>query len=252
YKFIPGRDGTVSLEAFAQDIYGRGLFYQEDFDVTTITPDRGGKMTSRDGNCWVEFPPKSVYKPMMVRISELENRSNKFYDSLGNVYQVEPGDIPLKEKVWVYLRYPEDDSLPTKLGVYGQSKEGLWIFSGNQLDPSRKTLSTTVSSLNRYTLIRDLEPPLIWDIQPGNGTHLNIRRPLIQVSVKDRLSGIQTEDYISLRLDGHKLIAEYDPERHLVFYQVREPLALGRHTISVWAMDRCGNKAQAESVFWVE
>jgi hypothetical protein len=69
--------------------------------------------------------------------------------------------------------------------------------------------------------------------------------------VRDKQSGIGSETNIVLRLDERKLIAEYDPERERVFYQVTEPLQPGRHEITVWVQDRAKNESTKTSGFWI-
>jgi len=48
------------------------------------------------------------------------------------------------------------------------------------------------------------------------------------------------------------LIAEYDPERKRIFYDIKEPLATGRYEINVKAEDNAKNVTTKTSVFWID
>jgi len=100
-------------------------------------------------------------------------------------------------------------------------------------------------------LIRDVVPPEITGLRPGYNVHLNNNTPEITVGVRDRLSGIASEEDIQIRLNGRKLIAAYDPERDQLTYEVKEPLPAGRYELVVRAVDKCGNQNVKESVFWI-
>ncbi|RMF65732.1 MAG: hypothetical protein D6743_07575, partial [Calditrichaeota bacterium] len=94
--------------------------------------------------------------------------------------------------------------------------------------------------------------PEITRLRPGRNARIKSATPRLMAYVRDRLSGFKSEEQIEMRLDGRKVIAEYDPERHRIFYQCKAPLSKGRHELEVRARDNSHNLATRSAVFWVE
>ena len=239
------------LRLQTRNLSGEAFSVWENFTAHRIAPPKSSRLAADDGLFWVEFWRGSLYQPLYgrIQIDSLSYAADPRFAS--SVYDVEPKDVLLNTGARVHFRYFEEETAPEKLGVYYKTRRK-WAFIDNALDPNARTISAKVFSLEKFALLRDETPPEITRIRPLHQARLTTRTPLISVNVRDRLSGIASENDIVLRLDGVKLIAEYDPERRRVFYQVKEPLARGRHEITVWAQDRCKNDAFASSIFWVE
>ena len=84
---------------------------------------------------------------------------------------------------------------------------------------------------------------------PKHQTSIKQKYPTFKAKVRDLLSGIASERSIVVKLDDQKVIAEYDPEKHLVKYTVEEPLSIGVHSVSVWATDNSRNETYVEHIF---
>ena len=254
--------GRIELDAISDQVHilnittknlaGEEVTVREQFNITKIPPLKTRRLISEDHNCRINFWLKSLYKPIYGRIS-IDTLSVRWdNDIVGEIYEVEPGDVPLKAGAIVHLRYPQDELIPEKLGVYYQKKAGKWEFIDNNINPESRTIWAKVFSLERFTLIRDEIPPEITQILPGNKQSIKTQTPRISAHVRDSLSGISSENEVVIHLDGRKLIAEYDPERHRIFYQTKQPLSQGRHEITVWAQDNSKNEALRKVEFWIE
>jgi len=250
YQLVPGKDGHLSIEAYATDVSGQELMYWEQFNVQTVFPDLGGLITSKDGQCRVSFNKGSVYRNLFLRIENQGSLDNSNYDLVGEVYEVFPQDIPLKRSATIELKYPSTDQLPEKLGIYsiGRRKPG---FRGNKIDFTNNAISCNVSNLGVFTLLRDTIPPYIEIRHPKNNSQLTEKKPTLLAVVFDELSGIANERSIVMRLDGEKVIAEYDPDAKTVKYKPDEPLSPGEHTVSVWATDNSKNEAFVSYMFHI-
>lgn len=250
YQLIPGKDGPLSIEARATDISGKELIYWDQFAIQTVFTDRGGMIQSKDERCRVIFGGESVYKHLFLRMNHLGPLEDPNYDAVGEIYEIFPQDIPLKRATKIELRYPISDSLPDKLGIYriGQQKHR---FSGNQINYQNNLVSCNVSNLGAFTLIRDTNPPSVTIRYPHENAQLSDKKPALLAVVYDALSGIANELSIVMRLDGEKVIAEYDPEAKTIKYEPDIPLLSGEHTISVWAIDNSKNEAFVSYKFYI-
>ncbi|MCG8605596.1 M23 family metallopeptidase [bacterium] len=239
------------LEVVSENNNG-SLFSQTDrFRATKISAGKNREMESDDRDFWVTFWPASLYAAIYGRI-ERDDVAAREKEMVSSIYDAEPMDVPLKAGAKVHFRYDDNENAPEKLGVYYKTRRGRWVFIDNELDTAEQTVSAKVFSLEKFVLMKDEVVPQITRLRPKNRSRLTTRSPRISANVKDTMSGIASENDIVIRLDGRRVIAEYDPERDRIFYQVKKPLAKGRHEISVWVRDRSQNESSRESVFWID
>ncbi len=226
--------------------------FSAELPATTVKNGVADNITSTDGRFRIAFNKASLYKPLYARIAIDSTTALTSYDHVGHIYKAEPADVLMKKGARVFVQYPDSTQNPEKLGVYYKSRKGKWAFIDNSHDPGRKTVSARVLSLEDFTLVRDDAPPGIWNIQPAPASHIRSRRPTISVNIKDKLSGIRSEQDLQLRLDALPVIPEYDPERYQLKYRPEQTLLPGRHEIEVVALDKSGNVAVKKSHFWID
>ena len=250
YQLVPGKDGPLSIETRAKDLSGREILCWDQIDIHTVSPYRGGSIQSKDNRCRVAFNKNAVYENLFLRIENRGFLDDPNYDFVGAMYEVFPQDIPLKRSGTIKLQYPADDPLPEKLGIYrvGTRRHS---FAGNAIDSSNHTIASSVSNLGAFTLIRDVEPPTIEIRYPNSNAQLRNGKPTLLARVRDELSGIANERSIVMRLDGKKVIAEFDPDAKTVKFKPDVPLSAGEHSVSVWAKDRCNNERIVTHNFYI-
>ena len=207
----------------------------------------GGMFISEDRNCVVEFPEGTVYNKFWGRIveSNIENSTN-----VSKVYSVEPFDIPLKRRAVLSISCPENISNIEKIGIYGYSGNS-WKYSYSKLKKSLSIFESNINEMKEFTLLRDTNPPAIYKITPKNRIKLRNRKPIITVKFEDKLSGIGGEDYITLKIDGKRVIFEYDPFLKNIIYIPDELLSYGLHRIEFEVKDYMNNIASKESSFTI-
>ncbi len=250
YPLMPGKDGPLSIEANANDLSGRELTYWEQMDIRTVFPHRGGSIISKDGNCRVVFNSESVYKNLFLRIESIGPLDDSAYDFVGEAYEIYPQDIPLKRSAKIELNYPNIDPSPSKLGIYqiNRTRPG---FRGNNLNLQKSSISCNISNLGAFTILRDTIPPVVEIRHPANNAQLSDKKPTLIAVVYDALSGIANERSIVMRLDGAKVIAEYDPDARTINYELEEALLSGEHVVSIWAVDNCKNEILVSHKFYI-
>lgn len=252
YELTTEHSGRIDIEIHAQDIASRGIFYEEYFNVYPALLGANTSIISDDSQCRFYIHDNSLYKPLFFRIEEFPYQGNNDTNQIGNIYRVNPFDEPLKKSVQVSIAYPVGYLMPEKLGIYmRRNPDSEWRFVNNKWNPKNRTISANVNELNEYTLIRDIESPIIKSIIPYNGSKLRNKQPLIQVYIQDNLSGFNSDKHLILKLDDEKVIAEYDPEKHRLSFKPQEPLSSGKHQIQIIAYDRSGNVSFGQSEFWI-
>lgn len=237
---------SVTLEATASSASGENTWWRERFANVAIRPRQTATLRAADGKLRVHFNSSSVYWPIYGRV-EVDPSSA---GPLGAVYRVAPQEVPLDNGATVELGFPDSLAKPEQLGVATRSEKG-WQFLDNKLNLRERTVSAKVYSLRDYTLIRDDVPPIVIVRYPAPGGVVTDRRPKFVVTVDDSISGFESERSLEFRLDGVKVIAEYDPEAKQIWYQPKTSLAPGTHALAVQARDQCGNVTRREIQFRV-
>jgi hypothetical protein len=241
---------SVHLEVAAKGLFGQSETWQDWFTNALVQPGRGRSLFAADGRMRVAFSEESVYWPWYGRVTIDTQTPIRDSRVIGPIYRVEPQDVAFDGGAVITIVYPDTVSQPQQVGVCYWSRNN-WVFIDNKINAANHTVSARVFSMEDFALIRDIEPPVLSIRAPLSGSVTRNRRPLISVGVNDSLSGFDSEESIELRLDGQKLIAEYDPERDVVQYQPKRDLAPGVHKLTARAEDRCGNVARREVEFTV-
>jgi len=250
-KFSQLRGKRHDFLVIGEGVDGPRVAVMKEFSAERITPGRAMEMRSDAGNFVVTFSRNSLYRPLYIKTVIDSSASIPNLRTVGNIYTIEPKDVLMNAGARVSLRYPASEKNSDKLGVYYRRGNG-WVFVDNKQDSGNYTISAKVMSFEDFTLIRDDVPPEITRIQPAQNSHTTNRTPRISALIKDRLAGIRSERNLEIRLDGRHLIAEYDPERHRLFFQPKTPLAVGRHELIVSAQDKSGNSQVKEAHFWID
>jgi len=241
------------LEITTESLNGEEFSKFEKFEARPVRPRKTGRMVSSDENFWVNFWSGSLYRSIYTRVVIDSSRFSKKYDFASHIYDMEPKDALLNQGAFVHIRIPQSETSPEKLGVYYKDpRKGKWIFIDNSFDIKAGSMSAKILSFEQFALIRDSEPPEITRIRPRRNVRLKNRTPRISLNILDTLSGIKSEEEIEIKLNGRRLIAEYDPERKRIFHDIKEPLASGRYEINVKAEDNAQNVSTKTSVFWID
>jgi hypothetical protein len=243
--------GPLLLQILATGARGDTLVQNERIDFETVAQGKSKVIRSTDGLCSLSFNTGSLFKDLFVRSAITDNISETQRNIVGALYSFDPTDVPLDKGATLTITYPANDSLPTKLGIY-QKSGGSYYFVDNQLNGEKRTLTAQIKNLGVYTLVRDTRPPAIAFLSPADNSHSRLKQPKLRASFGDNLSGIGGENSRILKLDGEKVIAEYDYEKALLFYQPDEPLSRGRHTVDVVVRDRSGNSSSLQHVFYID
>lgn len=224
---------TVRLTAEAE-VNSTPVNVVDMFTIFPVLPDKGGTVTSEDGEFSIEFPPQAVFAPMYCRLT-------KTIDG----YAIEPDDVLLDKGGFVRYRVPQRLQ-NQNVGLFSSPdrSQNLLAF----LDPFQPgVLRGRVSRfLGEFVLLVDSDPPLISQV------HARYSGQKLQLSfhLHDGRAGVDA-DGIRVRLGDELLIGEYDPYGRKVMYEGIHHLRRGTHTIHIEAADRMGNVATFRESFSV-
>jgi hypothetical protein len=243
--------GPMPLTIYGLTVAGDSLKQSEWMEFTTVQRGRTKSIFSADSLCHLAFGTSSLFKDIFVHIDSSAPPQKNGYDIVGRLYKIKPADVPLNKGVSLTLTYPENDSLPGKLAIYRKIGSRM-RYAGGKTNFGDNKISTNVSGFGSFALVRDVDPPRIMALSPGNMSRTTNTRPRLRAVFKDNLSGIAGDKYRRLELDGEKVIAEYDPEKLTLIYIVEEPLEKGQHSVELIVNDKSGNSARRLNTFYID
>jgi hypothetical protein len=126
-----------------------------------------------------------------------------------------------------------------------------YLYLPTQIDSNSFLLTAKTSSLGKFIVAADTVPPEIEIESPRSGANYK-SNPKIKLILKDTLSGIEDEDYISLSIDGEFVLPEWDPEEDIVVGIMQNDLSSGNHIFSASIRDRSGNISRQAVYFKIQ
>jgi hypothetical protein len=146
---------------------------------------------------------------------------------------------------------------PEQIGLYthdGENNEGddehRWFYLGGELDGD--LLRGEIGGLGPFAILADTTRPELRLLSPRDGSVLTNGRPRIQFELDDNATGISEETQIVLRLNGSRIVAQYDPQRDRLSWRPREPLEPGEYWLVLEVTDLAGNTGRISSRFTVQ
>lgn len=241
--------GNVAIEASAEDLSGQIAIASKSILLTHIPANGGGSLVSPDHKMQLNFWSGSLFGPLHGWV-EIDSIPSPDPLRLSKVYRCVPQDIPLSEGANVVIAFADSITDLQQLGIYTRDRNK-WEFVDNRLEVAKRQVWARTFGLGDFAIFRDNQPPELGRSEPRHGATVRTDRPLISVEIRDTMSGFESEEAIVLRLDGSKVIAEYDPERDVIIYTPKQPLSSGRHEYTIRAVDRSGNVAERSASFIV-
>ncbi len=220
------------------EVNGKPASTSDVVELYPIAPDRANSGELFDKKVFLSYDSGAVYSTMNVQ-------ANVEFIHNTPVYMFEPDDALLNKGITISVS-PGSDLSPDHLGLYFRSNGG-WIFQTSTPDSGRKTYSAKLDrTLGEVALLRDAEPPSFGKLRLSSSRG----KPYASFRYHDNLSGVDTDE-IKMYIDGNLVIPEIDGEKHQVFYQAREALGRGKHSLKISMSDRMQNTSEIQRTFSV-
>jgi len=218
-------------------------------NLKCMEPFSENRCISRDSLFTVFFPVDAVYDSLIVWLNSFEAEPVNGGQIVSRQYLLYPTNQPLHDSIRVYFKYPTFSDDMRQIGVYFYEKN-TWHWLGNQIEAENDNIYTATRQTGRFALIKDLTPPVIRNVYPGNGGRFRASDvKTLRAIVQDELSGVARDLDIIVTLDGYPLIAEYNAPKHTIKHELAGRLAGGQHTLLITATDRAGNVKTYTSSF---
>jgi len=243
---LPG----IILDIKTMDVFGNNMEEVKYLDVFIAEENRKAIAESMEGEAKVEIDSGSIFKRINLKVKKLEKPEKVNQKLITPLYSFHPSTVPLAKPAKISLSYRGKNCKHSKTGLY-EYTVGSFKFTGQEIDTVSNFISGRVRSLSTYTLLEDLNPPVIKKVYPKPGQKVKGKNLVISAWIKDDLSGIGSDQDIEVLLDGEWLIPEYDPERFILISKPFRILSPGWHELVIKAKDRMGNEKEVINKFRV-
>jgi hypothetical protein len=198
-----------------------------------------------DNGYRVEFDGDEFYSPTLIEVVA-KNTNAKSNSALSNIIEISPYIIPISNPFKISFT---DGKIPNspKIGIGRMGGDGSWQWIKASYNDN--WYSAESFKPGKFALIEDNEPPKIFGLHPIDGSTVNSNLPRISFNLTDNLSGIESDENISILLDGKWLIPEYDPETNQLKTSPNKKLDKGKHLLEITVTDGAGNRKTLKSSF---
>lgn len=196
----------------------------------------------------VVFEGSDFYTPAWIELAKHRGGVSNRRDLVFPVYDARPRSLPLAD--YMTVSFGMGKKSDPRDAIYRLNDKEKWIWLGDDLKNGMLTAESRL--LGTFAVLKDTEAPRINRLYPGKGKTVGSALPKIQCRVEDNLSGIGSDEQVTVLLDGSWVIPEYDPETGILQTSPRDRLKEGRHELAIRVADRAGNEKTVTSHFFVK
>ena len=244
-----------SLREFSKHAFGSGMLERSLLnDTSTVVGfwyDQGDSILSVDSIFSISASHSDT-PPMMsmaITVAEASDTSPQLLAS--PVYEVTPEAFVLKEPLRFALNLPTSNPLNKHAGLcWYDPNEEEWVWIDEEAEDDNLAAGPSLGG-GLFAAIIDTTAPKLTDLNLKRGHRYWNKKLRVRFNLEDNLSGFEDDRSLDVRIDGNWLLPEFDIEDGEVVATLKEPLALGHHTLTVAATDRAGNKTEREVEFEV-
>lgn len=180
-----------------------------------------------------EIPEFAFYKNVSIKATQIDTMKNiysNFAYLLGNE------QIPLHKRIKICMK-PKDKYVDdTTLYVASFTKNGEFVFLGNKNVDGFIEAST--NALGIYVIAKDSVAPRVIPVNFKSNSSIKDNWSL-RLEIEDKETGISKYEMF---VNGEWVLADYDPKKKLLMYQVDNHIKKGHNNLEVIVTDMVGNK----------
>lgn len=207
-----------------------------------IERKKSNTIYSSDSLFYAFFPQYALYDQTVVYVSIYDTvmMDKDEVQHIGKIYDLQPFDQAVDNAIWITMQIHDEITNSKGLSLYyWDSKKG-WIYMPSTFEPTTYSLSTKVTSMEKFAIIQDTIPPVVIPMQHEHNGQLVRDNGILMFVIKDELSGIGNESQIEVFLNDRWQLFNFDPEEDYISINIPDSTDTEYH-LKLRAQDNVGN-----------
>jgi hypothetical protein len=244
---IPARSIVADSQRISL-VNGAGALFDTTLHFLKLLPGQNQTHSFFDNFSELLIFPGSVYDTLLFTASaETVPPLNGNGVILSRLLHLSHNQQIFKGAAQLKMRYDPTGLPARQIGLYRLTDSGKWKLAGQAIDSLQLTAAAEITALGRFFVAADTIPPKVSIVSPAHNTATDTTI-LVKFTVQDELSGILSDEQISVGLDNRFTLAEWDPETDIVVARPHWPFRAGQHIIIIRVTDAAGNITRRELV----
>ena len=216
--------------------------------INTLNPKQNNTFKLRNGIVIDNMNQQSFYNDIILWTNNnLEEPINYSFDIIADPIEINPTNIPFKEKL--VLKYNNSENDNYGFFKYNKTKK-IWDYINTTKED--KEIITNISSGGIYSVLTEKEKPIIYNITPKlNQIYKQDDIKTISFNGEDILSGINPYA-IKIIVNNKEIFYDYIKYRKLITANIQKHLILGSNDIDIYIYDNLHNRTNVKGQIFIE
>ena len=186
----------------------------------------------------VDIPQTAFYYDVAIKAERIDTITDTYSFF---AYRLGTEEIPLHKKINIRLKRKSEYINDSSLYIATVNTKGEYIFLGNEYVDD--FIEAKTNTLGTYLIAKDSIKPSIKPVNFKSNASISENWSL-RVEIDDKETGINKYEML---INGEWALADYDPKKKLLIYQIDDLIKKGHNDLKVIVTDMVGNETIYET-----
>ena len=186
----------------------------------------------------VDIPQTAFYDDVAIKAERIDKITDTYSFF---AYRLGTEEIPLHKKINIRLKRKSEYINDSSLYIATVNTKGEYIFLGNEY--ADDFIEAKTNTLGTYLIAKDSIKPSIKPVNFKSNASISENWSL-RVEIDDKETGINKYEML---INGEWALADYDPKKKLLIYQIDDLIKKGHNDLKVIVTDMVGNETIYET-----
>ncbi len=186
----------------------------------------------------VEIPKIAFYRDVEIKAERIDTIADTYSIF---AYRLGTEEIPIHKKITIRLKRKSEFVNDSSLYIATINTKGEYIFLGNEY--AGDFIEAKTNTLGTYLIAKDSIKPSIKPVNFKSDSSISENWSL-RVEIDDKETGINKYEML---INGEWALADYDPKKKLLIYQIDDLIKKGHNDLKVIVTDMVGNETIYET-----
>jgi hypothetical protein len=197
----------------------------------------------------IQVSENDLFGPCLIAVERASPAIARSQSVASSVYDLQPEGMPLKGELALAIKLDPGQATNKHTGLcWFDKEEEEWVWIDEDTANADLAAGPSLGG-GLFAALIDTTAPTITGLNLKQGHRYWNKQPRVKFQLEDNLSGFEDDRSIDVRVDGQWLLPELDIEDGDCVATLRGPLKLGKHVLTIGAVDRAGNRIERRVEF---